>query len=668
MAKYHYDEAGNMAAYFLISVLAIVLVPLTLTAVASITAKRPEETMKGCQCKPCVERRKQVIAGNQGSIFRPKFTKKMTMLLAGWSIVGFLAYKVRNAESDNKTYNPFEILGISTGVTEKEIKSHFKKLSKLYHPDKVKATVNETVEDIANRFVDITKAYKSQVFIFNLHCNTNLTDEAIRRNYELYGHPDGRQEVSMGIALPSWIIEGKNTIWVLGLYGLLIGAVLPGMVGRWWFGSRGKTKEGVESRTAEGFWKGVEEGSDIGDVIHVFGSAFKYEALDKAAGDLSRVEGEIAKRGREWMKKDVVGGDGEEKVKRAMTLLYAHFLRLDLGSKALEQEQASLLLRTPALLNALLTIASARSWLAPTLGAMRLHAYIAQALVPGEPVLPQAQLPGFDAVTSRPEKHGLLAFVQALEGSGDDRAAEARKALNNWESLEVVDIGFKATIMSIVIGERLVTPSSIVFLLVKLRVTEPNAISPPSPNVDANNAKKNDDIDERFLNSRGEAEELQGDGAGWAHAPFWPGLRKPGWWLVLADDKSNRIVVPPLRITDVPRSDPAKERNYRCYKLQFQAPPNVGLFTWKVYFVSDTMVGEEVCRGISLKIDDVSALNAEEQTPEDEISDPEEDTLAGQMAAMRGGSVKKGAVEESEDESSTDDDADDGGDDSTDSD
>ena len=38
MANYHYDEAGNMAAYFLISVLAIVLVPLTLSAAARISA------------------------------------------------------------------------------------------------------------------------------------------------------------------------------------------------------------------------------------------------------------------------------------------------------------------------------------------------------------------------------------------------------------------------------------------------------------------------------------------------------------------------------------------------------------------------------------------------------------------------------------------------------
>lgn len=38
---------------------------------------------------------------------------------------------------------------------------------------------------------------------------------------------------------------------------------------------------------------------------------------------------------------------------------------------------------------------------------------------------------------------------------------------------------------------------------------------------------------------------------------------------------------------------------------------------------------------------------------EDEISDPEEDSLAGQMAVMRGGSVKKRQAE-SDDESDTD--------------
>ncbi len=54
-------------------------------------------------------------------------------------------------------------------------------------------------------------------------------------------------------------------------------------------------------------------------------------------------------------------------------------------------------------------------------------------------------------------------------------------------------------------------------------------------------------------------------------------------------------------------------------------------------------------------MEEFTALNADEQHREDEISDPEEDSLAGQMAAMRGGPVKK-HQDESDDDSSTDDD------------
>lgn len=57
---------------------------------------------------------------------------------------------------------------------------------------------------------------------------------------------------------------------------------------------------------------------------------------------------------------------------------------------------------------------------------------------------------------------------------------------------------------------------------------------------------------------------------------------------------------------------------------------------------------------IQLKIDDVSALNTDERGAEDEISDPDEDSLAGQMAAMRGGNVKR-RVDSDEDSSTNDD-------------
>ena len=134
--------------------------------------------------------------------------------------------------------------------------------------------------------------------------------------------------------------------------------------------------------------------------------------------------------------------------------------------------------------------------------------------------------------------------------------------------------------------------------------------------------------------------------------------RKPSWWIVLADVKSNKVVVPPMKVTDVPVADAGRGIDYRSYKIQFQAPQNVGLFTWKVVVISDPFVGDEASRDVVLKIDDPAVLDAED-TNDDDISDPKEDSLASQIALMRGGSVKKrpdGEEEDDDDESSTDDD------------
>lgn len=57
-----------------------------------------------------------------------------------------------------------------------------------------------------------------------------------------------------------------------------------------------------------------------------------------------------------------------------------------------------------------------------------------------------------------------------------------------------------------------------------------------------------------------------------------------------------------MRIFDIPFSNPSKSRNYRSFRLKFQAPPGVGLFTWRIYIVSDTFVGEDVGRDISVRL------------------------------------------------------------------
>jgi preprotein translocase subunit Sec63 len=86
------------------------------------------------------------------------------------------------------------------------------------HPDKIKLAENQTQEDADSKFVQLTKAYKA------------LTDEGIRENLAKYGNPDGPQQREDKIAIPSWVVEGKNNIWVLGAYGLVLGGGIPWVV------------------------------------------------------------------------------------------------------------------------------------------------------------------------------------------------------------------------------------------------------------------------------------------------------------------------------------------------------------------------------------------------------------------------------------------------------
>jgi translocation protein SEC63 len=135
MAKYHYDEAGNMAAYFLLTFLALILIPFSLSLFNSqsmsdrylriqfILISSAGTLLDGCDCKPCLERRRSV-----NPLLKPYMSKKLYfsvrhdfwhssssrtyLLVIGWSLFGYISYKVANAKLDNTVYDPFEILGI----------------------------------------------------------------------------------------------------------------------------------------------------------------------------------------------------------------------------------------------------------------------------------------------------------------------------------------------------------------------------------------------------------------------------------------------------------------------------------------------------------------------------------------------------------------------------
>lgn len=67
-------------------------------------------------------------------------------------------------------------------------------------------------------FMKIAKAYEA------------LTDDVSKENWEKYGNPDGPQTATFGIALPAWIVEKQNSVWVLVAYMSIFAVILPILV------------------------------------------------------------------------------------------------------------------------------------------------------------------------------------------------------------------------------------------------------------------------------------------------------------------------------------------------------------------------------------------------------------------------------------------------------
>jgi hypothetical protein len=68
---------------------------------------------------------------------------------------------------------------------------------------------------------------------------------------------------------------------------------------------------------------------------------------------------------------------------------------------------------------------------------------------------------------------------------------------------------------------------------------------------------------------------------------------------MIGDPNSNRVVVQPHRITDLP-SDGAKPKQI---KMQFQAPPEVNSYHFEAYWISDTYLGSNITESVTVSID-----------------------------------------------------------------
>ncbi|KAL3839783.1 hypothetical protein ACJIZ3_024374 [Penstemon smallii] len=201
------EENNALFPIFVLTMIALPLVPYTFVNLYYTFRKKTADI--NCRCSVCFRSGKY-----RKSLFRriSNFStySNLTVVLL-WVVVVLLALYIKHVNVEIQIFEPFSILGLESGASDSEIKKAYRRLSILYHPDK------NPDPEAHKYFIDfISKAYQA------------LTDPISRENFEKYGHPDGRQGLQMGIALPEFLLNidgASGGVLLLGIVGVCI--ILP---------------------------------------------------------------------------------------------------------------------------------------------------------------------------------------------------------------------------------------------------------------------------------------------------------------------------------------------------------------------------------------------------------------------------------------------------------
>ncbi|KAI8343707.1 Sec63 Brl domain-containing protein [Chlamydoabsidia padenii] len=635
MSEYTYDEEGFNFFYFLLSVITLCLVPVTGHSLYSLWKSTQKVSEKNiCHCGTCTKERVKSQASKPNKIKQSLTNPKFLFIVFGWIAVGILAYQVSFAEPAKAKWDPYTILDISEGATLPEIKKVYRKLSLVYHPDKAPEDKQKEYEET---FIQISKAYQV------------LTDEDTRKNYEQYGHPDGKQSFSMGVALPRALVEGGNSKLVLLFYAIAFGLGLPFYIANWWNSSRRQTKDGILNSTMGVLVKGLKENDGFKELIKVLSGAHEFKENVAVHPD----EETILKRLDNVIRDELENRFGEKYERlddsvpcyrrKACTLLYAYLLRLDLsakdtGAEILEEDQRYIVKRSVHILQGLLQIATVKQWLKAAILIMNLQQDLLQALYPGDSSV--KQLPHINNQLLRRyyrNKKKQINSVQQLLDLSEPERKSLLNPLSESEYLDVMEVAQRVPRLSVtkaifkVIGDKIITTGAIITFVLKLKNGQVQSIdvkTDENKEIDNNDEESGDEdeFDEQG-NTKVKKEDDEGNGTlPLAHTPYYPNEKKPYWWIFLGDPKVNRILVPPRKVTDI-----VDEKTIR---VPFAGPPKPGTYTFSLFVKSDTYAGTDILQDIQLTIQDPTDLPPEDDV-DDSISEPEEDSIAGQMKLMR---------------------------------
>jgi pre-mRNA-splicing helicase BRR2 len=228
---------------------------------------------------------------------------------------------------------------------------------------------------------------------------------------------------------------------------------------------------------------------------------------------------------------------------KANLLLQAHFSRFHL-SPDLESDQKLILSKVIRLCQAVIDVISSNGWLGPALSAMELSQMCVQAMWDKDSNL--RQIPHFSSeIIGRLEERKIEHVTELMEMEDKDRSECLQ--LNKTEMQDVIRFvnRFPNIDVEYQLDTSKVTPGDTCTMQVQLeRESDDEVIGP-------------------------------------VIAPFYPGKKEEGWWLVLGENKTKTLLAI-KRIT---------LQHRQSINIEFSAPETVGSHTLKLYFMCDSYLG-----------------------------------------------------------------------------
>lgn len=642
-SQYDYDEGSETWPYFVLALLVFALLPLTVMYVVNIfgfgkSKKHTKGSIKhdhrSLNLPHASAIDKFLARAKSGKVFN----RSLLALIVGWTLVGYIWITYAKEVSLQGFFDPHTILDLPYSATEKDVKSKYKKLSLIYHPDKLPKYSDEVKKEMEAQFLKMNQAYRA------------LTDEATMENIKKWGHPDGQQQISHGIAIPKFLVEGKYSPFMILFYFVLIGVLMPAIVGSWWNNVKTHTKGGLHVDTAAIFVRKLADKNP--------GRVFTpYDILD-------------------WVlsSQEVVSAYRNLTPEQLKQIVLDHMQRVHPAANdlLLEAEKLNFISQLPDIIAGFIDIATVFRAHDVISAAYDLQRGILQACSPVGKHKELLQLPFVDQKTieAQPVKKLGKLFAITKEEAGkvlgvtdNDKLDIALDIASHIPIIRVLDASFRVP------GEDVVPPSSTTHLVVNFLIKSAKLKS--CPEIDESRFLEEETIEDlkNPLRTNEEQPELPA-----AFAPYFPREIANRWDGYIVGQRDNKFVegtsAAPLERVDLSNLELTQEQwvegkegtvilSTFKVRLPVPAPPSTGTFHFRLLLKNNAYFGTDVDIPLEMEVLDppvnVDAVkkaasrfgHKEDDDEEDDddsdsdISDPEEDTLAGALAQLRGESVKK---------------------------